>query len=105
MKLRSRNVYANEAEDIITKNDVKLNSKWRRNGIYYGYPSCCITFFINECPGHLNEILSARPYSKILVQQGYIPCNNCHRKIIAGDNIHKLLVNRIHHMAFPNDNY
>ena len=104
MILRSKKTYNSDFYGVLTKDEIKNNLKWINNGIYYGYPMCCIVFFIkNFSTGKLNGIYNARKPIKPIHQMGYIPCDVCYCKLDSGLNIHKLLVNRKCHATFPGE--
>jgi hypothetical protein len=105
MHLRSNNIYYCDLLAPLTINEIKYNYTWVQYGLYYGYPACCIVFFIqNRTQCRRDNTLPFRKYISILDGKGYIPCDACHCKLASGLSIHTLLVNRKHCDLFPNDN-
>lgn len=80
-------------------------SEWfRLNGVYYGYPKCCIDNFI--AMSGINFARSARTIEQNKVHQnnGFIPCPVCAANIVAGkNNLQDLIKNRFCPEPFPND--
>ena len=72
------------------KNCYDSEKKWREKGEYYGYPPCCIEYFINKEPGvFTNEEL------EVLDGNGFIPCPGHSTEIKAGIiTLEKLITNR-----------
>jgi hypothetical protein len=107
MYLRSKKIYISELFVPLTDFEIKTYYKWIKNGLYYGYPVCCIVSFIQNFTQGFTQgnykAFSSRKHIELLDGQGYIPCNVCNSKLASGLSIHKLLVNRKHHNLFPND--
>jgi hypothetical protein len=103
MLLRSKKIYNSELFTPLTDSEIKTNYKWIKNGLYYGYPECCIVTFIQNFTQGNFKAFSSRKHLEGLDGHGFIPCIICHSKLASGLSIHKLLVNRKHHNLFPND--
>jgi hypothetical protein len=72
---------------------------WRMTGEYFGYPSCCIDYFISIDPFDQQETSA-----QIAVEEwkGFRPCAKCAAKILAeGKTIKDLIVNRQHSKPYP----
>jgi hypothetical protein len=68
-------------------------------GKFYGYPTCCITSFVNDITG-----TNKRTPSQLQVHNGsgFIPCHNCATKIIMGQTtLEQLITERICSTEFP----
>jgi len=103
MILRSNTIYKSDIIGSLTADEIESSSQFIYKGIHYGYPMCCITFFVKNCLGGCaRELTSTRKHIKGIDSTGYIPCDMCHYKLGSGLDIHKLLVNRKHHKPFPN---
>lgn len=50
-----------------------------RNGIWYGYPKCCIRSFINN----EKRTIAQKLYSDNHV--GFVPCDSCANKLLTGE--------------------
>lgn len=74
------------------------------NGKYFGYPSCCVTFFQENhgeprwYESHLEKYPIA--FSK-LNGTGFIPCPSCMEKLEKGADINSLIENRECPAPFP----
>ena len=103
MHLRSNKTYHSSFITSLTDSEIAYNFKWIENGLYYGYPVCCIVSFVqNNARGNF-DARSSRKRIDGVDGHGYIPCNACHCKLASGFSIHKLLINRKHLLLFPND--
>jgi len=103
MILRSNKIYKSDFIGSLTAYEIESNSHFIYQGLHYGYPICCITYFIKNCVGgRAREVISKRKYIKEIDSKGYIPCCACHCKLVSGVNIHKLLLYRKHSKPFPN---
>lgn len=72
--------------------------KWVANGIYYGYPQCCIVNFCKNW-GKLTDAQKS-----VHKNSGFIPCPKCSRMILSGKKpLKSLLKNRISNHDFPNE--
>jgi len=101
MILRNKKTYNNDCIKPLTINDFKNNTSYINNGLYYGYPLCCVSFFIHNCiDGRSREIVSSRTYNEQLDGSGFIPCDLCHSKIVGGLDINKFLESRKHYKLF-----
>lgn len=74
----------------------------RTLGVYFGYPSCCIQYFLNrkdlEDESHEQQLL----YDKGITCQGFLPCVACARKILCEDiKIDDLIINRKCETPYP----
>lgn len=68
---------------------------WKKLGIYFGYPKCCIKAF---CEGKTEHRLV------ISKGTGFVPCNTCTMRIIKGEiKLNDLIVKRKHSQKFPLD--
>ena len=77
-------------EQKSTQNDIK----W---GIYYGYPQCCINYFIKSTAPHV------RPRHDIHAN-GFTPCNECAMKVIKKQiKLRDIIHNRQCKYACPQD--
>jgi len=104
MILRSDKIHKSDFIGSLTADEIESNSHFIHRGLHYGYPMCCITFFVKKCVGGCaRELISEREHIKEIDNKGYIPCYECHCKLVSGVNIHKLLVYRKHSKPFPND--
>lgn len=71
------------------------------NGLYFGYPKCCIEDFVNRFP-------EPPPVERREIHnfKGFIPCKECCDKILSGKaTLESLITNRICQTAFPSDGY
>lgn len=67
-------------------------------GRYFGYPSCCIAFFVNEFPFAAYKTLDVHE------NKGFIPCPDCAKKIQEGkETLSSLIKNRKCVTPFPID--
>jgi hypothetical protein len=65
-----------------------LKKHWRITGESYGYPQCCIEYFVNPTsPKTLEQ-------SKAGNNTGFIPCPNCTSRILSGEISLNQLLNR-----------
>jgi hypothetical protein len=103
MYLRSKKTYHSEFLAPLTVNEITYNFKWIKNGLYYGYPVCCIVEFVQRNTKRKFNATPTRKHIDLLDGNGYIPCDACHCKLASGFSIHKLLRHRKHHQLFPND--
>lgn len=59
---------------------MKLNKRlveaWISNGIYFGYPTCCIAEFITEVNSGAYKKRNRRKFNGT----GYVPCKACNRQ-------------------------
>lgn len=71
--------------------------KWIDNGLYYGYPKCCIDSFCKS-NGKLTK-----EQNDVHKNNGFIPCQKCSEKILAGEaTLENLITNRVCKKVFPN---
>ena len=99
-KIMKNKIISKSLKDILTED----NKHFIINGLYFGYPSCCIKSFIEG----LSLLYSSNrfTYSQSLFMDGsgFIPCHGCSVKMIKKDLIKKdLIKNRIHIEEYPND--
>lgn len=79
----------------------RTQSAQQENGIYFGYPKCCIEAFINR--KYLNEHTDEQ--RQAADGTGFIPCQNHSLQILAGDiKIADLISNRQCEFPFPQEN-
>lgn len=104
MILRSDKIHKSDFIGSLTVDEIESNSHFIHMGLHYGYPMCCITFFVKGAfrPGW-RDSLKYRKYIKEIDNKGYIPCHACYCKLVTGVSIHKLLSNRKSLYAFPNE--
>jgi hypothetical protein len=103
MHLRSKKTFHSEFLAPLTDDEITYNFKWIQNGLYYGYPVCCIVLFVQNNTQRNFNTFSSRKHIDGVDGRGYIPCDVCHCKLAFGLSIHKLLRSRKHHKLFPND--
>ncbi len=71
---------------------------WVINGLYLGYPECCIGEFVHEFLNYPNR---TRPKRK-LCGTGYVPCEKCNKKSVK-QLIKFIAAHRQSPTPFPND--
>ena len=87
----------------------EFQEAWRTNGAIFGYPQCCIDWFV----GRSSRIFSAKTTEEaneaVKVadnQQGYtygfIPCPECAKKVVPGTE-GSLIKNRTAPHPYPDD--
>lgn len=72
---------------------------FREMGTFYGYPTCCIDWFINERFAKLIPLTEAQ--EKAVDNRGYVPCPECAKKVNKDFPLTKLIVNRICSNPYP----
>lgn len=85
----NRKKFLSDIEDL---DDLK--KVWRNNGMYFGYPICCISEFL-ECNEFSEDQLKVRKY-------GFVPCISCTKRILNGlTTIEDLIQNRVCKTNYP----
>ena len=87
----------------------EVQEAWRANGKLFGYPQCCIDWFVERSSKiyslpTMEEILKA---AEVLENQrgyshGFIPCPECARKVTPGTE-GSLITNRLCPTPYPDD--
>jgi hypothetical protein len=78
---------------------------WEECGRYFGYPECCIDYFVQEVIGK-NTPLTAQQKA-VHGHRGFIPCPTCAQKV-THDTLHTHLLltgnalRRFHKMDYEN---
>lgn len=92
--------HTGEGSDLaeVTTEDIE---RWKEQGKYYGYPQCCIDYFVNNFP----NVEDTPTY--IHKGTGFIPCPYHQNQIIEKEaTLGSLIKNRHHPLPFPrNDEY
>lgn len=79
--------------------DEEYKQYWSKAGRYFGYPECCIEWFINRIGYDVNEEQEA-----ISNGNGFIACPACAKKVVTKEiNFTDLIKNRIHPEPYPYD--
>lgn len=68
-------------------------------GIYFGYPKCCVDWFIRNRMN--NYIPLNKNQEAVHGNEGFIPCPKCAKKVNK-DTIHTLIRNRVCKSPYPN---
>jgi hypothetical protein len=69
----------------------------RNNGIHYGYPDCCINYFISG----LERSIEQKSIIEKINCKGFVPCPSCSLKILNKEfSIEALITNRKHYKPF-----
>ncbi len=87
----------------------EFQQSWRENGAMFGYPQCCIDWFVERA----TKIMQAKTMDEINPvaavfpsQQGYsygfIPCPECAKKVTPGTE-NSLITNRTFPKPYPID--
>lgn len=78
-------------------------------GKFFGYPDCCVKWFVNRANNIMRATSEAEFYSASLIdksqegfKEGFIPCPECAKKVTPG-NEGQLITNRVHIQPFPVD--
>jgi hypothetical protein len=72
-------------------------------GIYFGYPRCCIAYFINR-HNNKSELIAKRQHIPEN-GTGFVPCKSCTQRVLSGEiTIGQLIMDRECETAFPNGN-
>jgi len=68
-------------------------------GVYFGYPKCCIAYFMNR---YNNRSMPRVQYIQDN-DTGFLPCESCAQRVLSGEiTIDQLITNRECEKAFPN---
>ena len=73
-------------------NKLKRGHKWVNCGILFGYPQCCITYFVTARGRELGKIKYSHKQNKTN-HSGFIPCPNCCKKILNNEKSLTQLIN------------
>jgi hypothetical protein len=76
---------------------------YRMQGVYFGYPACCIDNFIAR--SHINFAPHSlhKHQKKVHQNLGFVPCPACAAEVAAGSKtLHDLIRNRFCPEPFPN---
>jgi hypothetical protein len=81
---------------------------WQSNGEYFGYPQCCIDFFIKRGVAILNRDFNntklSPEHESLSIKTGFVPCTSCAEKVINKEvKITDLIKDRQSINIFPND--
>jgi hypothetical protein len=69
-------------------------------GAYFGYPKCCIAYFMNR---YNNQLMPRKQYIQDN-DTGFLPCKPCADRVLSGEiTIDQLITNRECETEFPND--
>lgn len=68
-------------------------------GRYFGYPECCIKWFVEHAGTKLTTSQNA-----VHGHRGFIPCPSCADKVTR-ETLHTLLVDRKCALPFPHDGF
>lgn len=89
-KVRSNNIKAKASNEIFCESlrpFVKSRKKiWVENGLFFGYPKCCI---IDFCERDFNMTIEQE---QVHQNTGFVPCPKCSKKIISGQETLKSLI-------------
>lgn len=81
----------------------------KQSGIYYGYPKCCINFYLKHCGVSYwyNKFLDKYPKAnRLLDGKGFIPCEKHLKEIEKGKILPKdLIKNRKAKNKYPIGDY
>ena len=71
-------------------------------GVFFGYPSCCIDFFLKRSEKILSGDLKGATLDKTQegFNKGFIPCKKCSKTVKPGQE-HKLIKNRVCSTPYP----
>jgi len=69
-----------------------MNQGFAENGKYFGYPQCCIDYFITNSSTERNPSWN---------KTGFIPCPNCLKTVNDVDGLARLIVGRECEKPFP----
>lgn len=80
---------------------------WDIHGKYFGYPKCCIDWFVTVNKTHARSVSILNRYpraSRLIGHSGFIPCEK-HLKLIESGKVKytSLICNRQHVQPFPFD--
>jgi hypothetical protein len=74
---------------------------WLVAGTYYGYPKCCVHYFVSNAGIHEWSTAAQRKAAK---NTGFIPCPCCAERVVSGEvKLKDLIVDRKAKKAFPRD--
>lgn len=74
---------------------------WEELGRHFGYPECCIDWFVNVRIRNVYRGFTQQQES-VHGYNGFIPCPACAEKVTK-DTIHTLIKNRVCETPYPND--
>ncbi len=74
-----------------------LEERWSAFGKFYGYPECCVEWFIKR-----KSLRLTKQQERIHGGNGFIPCPSCAKKITE-ETINQLITNRICSRDYPNE--
>ena len=91
------------------KGKTMSTTHYEKNGVYYGYPQCCIDEFIRPVK-ETGKMASWKTRPKIqqdAAEHGFIPCQKHASRILSGKiKIHDIILpSRRHNDPFPEDGY
>jgi hypothetical protein len=73
-------------------------------GAYFGYPTCCIIYFMRRYNNNKSEVMAKKQHIPGN-ETGFLPCKSCAQRVLSGEiTIAQLITNRECETAFPNDN-
>lgn len=77
--------------------------RYRKLGIYFGYPQCCVNWFCDRNEGKVNFELDKN--QEILNEyKGFLPCPCCAEKLVKQNKTVKFLIkNRICKTPYPDE--
>lgn len=87
----------------------EVQQAWRENGEFFGYPECCINWFIERGTklytiSDMNKLIEAAevPKNQQNYIHGFIPCPKCAEKVVPGRE-GELIKNRKCPTPYPDD--
>lgn len=81
----------------VTDDDIQ---EYIKMGKYYGYPDCCIQYFIKKASAGSFE--NSFEQDAVHKNTGFTPCQDCAERIVKGETtLHELIKDRQHHLPFP----
>lgn len=98
--LDDNNCYGSHTVEITKEfNKDEHEGTWIEQGLYYGYPDCCIMDFCKRA-SKVNEPTEAQ--GKASLGTGFIPCPSCTELVNAGQlTLQDLIKDRVCEAAFP----
>jgi len=75
---------------------------FRVMGLYFGYPKCCIEWFVDRHEKATSRHDLKLPESQTGYNNGFLPCPECAKKVVPGTE-HELIKNRYCSHLFPEE--
>lgn len=79
----------------------KMNTL-RKMGKFFGYPQCCIDWFVEERASKFTPLTTDQ--EKAIDNRGFIPCPECAKKVNNSFPLSNLIINRICNKPYPEHN-